>query len=56
MSLPLWLIFALIASAYAFAAWRNHARRGGQLSPAARIWLGVALLFGVAALVLFIRE
>lgn len=53
MSIPLWLIFLLVAFALALAALWDFRKQDGKLAVAARIRLCVAAIFLLVAVALF---
>lgn len=52
MKIPAALIFALLSLVFGGFILRDFIRGGQCLSPSARVWLRVALIFGVMAVLL----
>ncbi|MBF6649864.1 hypothetical protein [Methylobacter sp. BlB1] len=50
------LIFGVLSLLFAFFSVRDYLRNKGKLSPSARVWRRIAIIFAVVALVLMIIQ
>jgi hypothetical protein len=50
------LIFGVLSLLFAFFSARDYLRNKGKLSPSARVWRRIAIIFAVVALVLMIIQ